>query len=238
MSVISYANHNTGFVSGRILAHLPFISGVNIDLINKKSQARPLVESYIHDKFYERYTANGQSYLPDILTLSCNDHLCAAVGIRVAESEPLYLEQYLRDPIEQEIGMRFKTEINRENIIEIGNLVSTWRGSSQLLFMLLTDLLARVNREWVVFTATREVEHLLGKMNFILIHLADASGDLLGKEKDQWGSYYEESPKVMFGHVPSAISILKQNTLMNSSLSLFSDQLEELTLRWNFISGQ
>ena len=234
MSAISLANQDAGFISSRILAHLPFISGVNVDLIGKNNQARSSVESYIHSKFNERYAANVQTFLPHILTLSCNDRFCAAVGVRAAESEPLYLEKYLRYPIEQEIGMRFKTEIKRENIIEIGNLVSTWRGSSQLLFVFLTDLLARVDREWVVFTATREVEHLLSRMNFTLIHLVDASKSMLGDEKEQWGSYYEENPKVMFGHVPSAMSILKQHTLMSSSLSLFSEQLEELAVQWNY----
>jgi len=148
MSAISLTQQDSAFVSGRILAHLPVISGVEINLDNRFSQQRSLVESYIHEKFHKRYAADVQHFLPNLLNLSCNNKLCATVGIRAAETEPLFLEKYLRYPVEQEIGMRFKTAINRDSIIEIGNLVSTWRGSSQLLFIILTDLLTRIDRDW------------------------------------------------------------------------------------------
>ncbi len=232
MSANSFFQQNAAFVSNKILARLPFISRIKIDLDGNDSEQRALVEAYIYKKFSERYGANVQHFLPYLLVLRCNDNICAAVGIRAAESGPLYIEKYLRYPIEQEIGVHFKTAIQRNNIVEIGNLVMTWRGSSQLLFLLLTDLLSRINREWVVFTATKEVEHLLNKMNFTLIHIADAPGEKLGVETNQWGSYCQDKPRVMFCYIPSAMSILKQNTLMNSSLSLFSNRLAELADQW------
>lgn len=232
MSVASISSPEPGYGSNRILAHLPFIAGVQIDLVDKKHPDRQRVENYIREKFRQRYGANVNSFLPELLTLSCKQRLCAVVGIRMAEKEPLYLENYLDAPVEQEIGFHFKTAIPRLQIIEIGNLVSTWRGSSQLLFVCLTDLLARVEREWVAFTATHEVEQLLKKMNFTLVHLADAALDKVEQTADQWGSYYEDKPKVMFGHVPSAMAILKQHSLMVSSLSLFSEQIEETSHKW------
>ena len=233
MSVMSLPRQNAAFVSSRILAHLPFISSVKIELNERNSNRRVLIENYIRDKYDERYAANVLHFLPFLLTLSCNDNLCAVVGIRAAESEPLYLEKYLHYPIEQEIGMRFKTAIERESIIEIGDLVLTGRARSHLLFIFLTDFLFRIDREWVVFTATREVESLLTKMNFTLVHLVDVSEKIPDDENDQWGSYYDKKPRVVFCHIPSAISVFKQNTLMNSSLSLFSNQLAELVDQWN-----
>ena len=172
MSVASISSPEPGYGSNRILAHLPFIAGVQIDLVDKKHPDRQRVENYIREKFRQRYGAN------------------------------------------------------------VNSLVSTWRGSSQLLFVCLTDLLARVEREWVAFTATHEVEQLLKKMNFTLVHLADAALDKVEQTADQWGSYYEDKPKVMFGHVPSAMAILKQHSLMVSSLSLFSEQIEETSHKW------
>ena len=232
MSASLVSEPKNAFVSNRILARLPFVSGINIELDGRNSVHRKLVETYIYDKFSESYGADVQHFLPYVFTLNCNENICATVGIRTAESEPLYLEKYLRYSIEQEIGIQFKTAIKRSSIVEIGNLVSTWRGSSQLLFIFLTDLLIRMNREWVVFTATKEVETLLNKMNFTLIHLADASAEMLSDEKDKWGSYYQENPKVMFGHIPTAMSILKQNTLMSSVLAMFSDRMEEIEQQW------
>ncbi len=233
MSVAALASHDGAFVSRRVLAHLPAISGVSINIDNRFSKQRKLVESYIHDKFHKQYDADIKQFLPHILSMKCNENLCATVGIRTAETEPLFLENYLRFPIEQEIGKYFKTAIKRENIVEIGNLVSTWRGSSQLLFIFLTDLLCRLDREWVVFTATKEVELLLKKMHFSPVHLADASLSMLDDDKETWGSYYDNNPKVMFGHAPSAMSILKQSSILSTPLSLFSDSLSDLANQWN-----
>lgn len=233
MSAVTLTKQDGAFVSSRILAHLPALSGVNIILDERFSKQRLSVESYIHDKFEEQFGADIQHFLPYLLSLKCNDNFCATVGIRTAESEPLFLENYLRYPIEQEIGNYFKTAIDRESIVEIGNLVSTWRGSSQLLFIILTDLLLRLDREWVVFTATKEVEFLLKKMNFNPVHLADASLKMLSDDKERWGSYYDGNPKVMFGHAPSAMSILKQSTILSSPLSLFSNSLSEIVDNWN-----
>ncbi len=233
MSVAAFANHDGAFVSRRILTHLPAISGVSINLDNKFSHQRHVVESYIHDKFQQQYGADVKHFLPHILSMKCNENMCATVGIRAAESEPLFLENYLSFPIEQEIGHHFKTAIKRENIVEIGNLVSTWRGSSQLLFIFLTDLLCRLNREWVVFTATKEVEFLLKKINFSPVHLAEASVNMLNDDKGMWGSYYDGNPKVMFGHAPSAMSILKNSKILSSPLSIFSDSLSDIADKWN-----
>ena len=233
MSSAAHAKHEETFISSRILVHLPAILGVNVNLDDRVSKQRASVESYIHDKYQERYTADVQHFLPYLLNLTCNDNLCATVGIRAAESEPLYLEKYLHNSVEQEIGMRFKTAIERESIIEIGDLVLTSRARSQLLFVFLTNFLYRIDREWIVFIATREVENLLVKMNFTLVNLVDVSEKMLVDENDQWGSYYNELPRVVFCHIPSTISILKQNTLINSSLSLFSNQLYELADQWN-----
>ncbi len=233
MSATALLQSETEFIPNRILRRLPSIAGINVDLDSIDSEQRLLVETYIHEKFNARYAANVQHFLPYILTLKCNDNICSTVGIRLAESGPLYLEKYLQNPIEQEIGMHFKTAIQRKSIVEIGNLVSTWRGSSQLLFVFLTDLLFRIEREWVVFTATKDVEHLLQKMHFDLIPLGIASENMLGDDKDQWGSYYQDNPRLILGHIPDAMSRLKQSALMSYPLSLFSNKIEKLAERLN-----
>ncbi len=238
MSSISLSSQNEEFVSRRIFQHLPFIRDVNVSLFDRHDTERREIENYIHTKFHNRYAANIYNYLPNLLTLSYREKLCAAVGIRPAESGALFLEQYLSHSIEQEIGNQLKTEIKRDNIVEIGNLVSTWRGSSQLLFLCLTHLLFNANREWVVFTATGEVNKLLGKLKFSAIHIADAAVDKIRNDPSQWGNYYEEQPKVMLGYVPEAMEILNNNTLMSSSLSLFSEQLENITTKWNLVNEQ
>ena len=129
--------------------------------------------------------------------------------------------------------MRFKTAIERQGIIETGSFVWTRRAGSQLLFVLLTDLLFRVDREWLGFIANHEVESLLTGMNFTLIRLADVSENTLADKTEVWRSYYDRKSRVIFFHIPSAISVLQQSLLASSCLSLFSHQLEKLAEQWN-----
>jgi hypothetical protein len=73
MSAAVLTKQDGAFVSSRILAHLPAISGVKINLDDGFSKQRPLVESYIHDKYQERYAADVQHFLPYLLSLKCAD---------------------------------------------------------------------------------------------------------------------------------------------------------------------
>ena len=216
----------------KILCRLPFVTNARFTLHSRGDNDRIPVEKYIHAKFLQSYNAEIDQFLPYLLSLRCLDKFSAAVGIRPAETGPLFLEQYLAQPVEQEIGLRFRHEVDRDRIIEIGNLVSAWRGSSQLLFTFLAALLEAIDREWVVFTATWEVEKLLGKMNFNLIPLCQASADKLTASAEQWGSYYRHSPRVLLGHVPGALSLLRENALTGRAINYFSGNLKEVMKAW------
>ena len=144
----------------------------------------------------------------------------------------IYVEKYLHSPVEQEIGQHFKTAIARDSVVEIGNLMSTWKGSSLLLFILLTGILSRIEREWVVFTVTKEVESLLAKMQFEQVYLADADINKLEDEQDQWGRYYDDKPKVMFGNIAEAIDPLKNQALAASIMHQFTKKMDQVALSW------
>ena len=221
-------------IPGRLLLKLPFITESRFILYQGHSPGREKVEDYIYKKFHDNYDARISHFLPYLLGLKNEGRFNAAVGIRPAESGPLFLEQYLHYPIEQEIGLYFHDVIPREDIVELGNLASNWGGSSQLLFLFLTAFLSVIKREWVVFTATPEVEKVLEKMNFTLFILADADPDKLLDTRENWGYYYEYSPRVMFGHVPSTLSILKQNTFTCKTLEYFAGNLEQIIAACTF----
>lgn len=215
-------------LTGKLILRLPFIAETGFDVHAPDCPQRHRAETYIHERFRDIYGARIRHFLPYLLGLSIENRISAMVGLRPAESGPLFLEQYLHDPVEQEIGLRCRDEIHREDIIELGNLVSTWRGGSQLLFLFLVALLTRIGRKWVVFTATREVERLLGKMHFNVTVLADADPARLLDARESWGSYYENGPRVMFGHIPGALEIIERNPLAGRTLQHFEADLDRI----------
>ncbi len=132
---------------------------------------RHAVEAYIAGAFREQYDAHIDHFLPLLLTIEADGKIEAALGLRFAESEPLFVEHYLDQPVLAELAQR---GIAHAAVVEIGNLVSTRAGCSQLLFILLAELLYELGRDTGIFTATEQVQQLLGKLGCELTTLCSA----------------------------------------------------------------
>lgn len=191
--------------------------------------ARAEVEAYISGKFRRSYGAQIEKYMPYLLTVSCGDSYSAALGIRNAGSGRLYLESYLEDSIESVLTQRLSADVRRDRLVEIGNLVSTWRGSSQLLFLFLTLLLEKIGCEWVAFTATEEVAQLIRKMNFKAVTLCEARREQVGGDAGKWGSYYETRPHVMAGPVAEACAVIRRHPLSATLAKTLAPQVGQIS---------
>ena len=167
------------------------------DLVGGQSTARHQVETYINNKFEASYGATLTEYLPLLLTMRCADQLSGAAGISVASVEhSLFLEQYLDLPIEQELTRSLGSEIERQSIVEIGNLVATTSGASRIVFIVLASLLYEAGFEWMAFTATRPLLASLRKLDFDYHSLGRAqSSRLATNSAANWGSYYQNEPE-------------------------------------------
>ncbi len=196
------------------------------------SPDRLSVESYIRSKFKEVYAAEIDHFLPMIISLKLGGCFSAAVGMREAEWDHLFVEQYLEIAIEKEISRLSEQTVFRNNIIEIGNLVSTTAGSSQFIFLLLTEILYRIKRDWVVFTATDKVEQLLRKLGFSPHVLTEARADKLGASKCQWGKYYKSRPQVMCLSVLTALSVIRKSRIATEILGFFEEDLRGVGDVW------
>ncbi|RLA02534.1 MAG: hemolysin, partial [Gammaproteobacteria bacterium] len=110
-----------------LLPHLP------IEINDRYSPDRTDVEHYIADCFYKNYQAKVTHFLPYIISSRTDDKLIAAVGFQPATNDqPLFLEQYLEKSIESELSNLVNRTIDRNKIIEIGNLTSSRKGISQI----------------------------------------------------------------------------------------------------------
>lgn len=189
---------------------------------------RSAVEAYIADVFREQYGARIDHFLPVLLTIeTCTpgqaDHrIEAALGLRFGESEPLFVEHYLDQPIGVELEQR---GFAHAAIVEIGNLVSTRAGCSQLLFILLAELLDALGCDTGVFTATSQVQELLGRIGCELTVLCDADGKRLGPQLAHWGSYYETSPRVVASAVAATAQLMRERTVLARAFKHHRDDL-------------
>ena len=200
---------------------------------------RARVETYIAARFREVHGASIHDFMPVLLTMGCHGHTTAAAGIRAARQQRLFLEQYLSGPVEGALGAAFGEPIERRKIAEIGNLVATQGGSSYLLFLVLTGLLEHAGFEFVVFTATPQVQNVLARLGLTVQVLCAADpGRLAGSSAAEWGSYYSSRPQVVAGKVADGMSALNQRVLYSSILSLFRSQITELADVFGCENGQ
>ena len=159
---------------------------------------RAELESFIHQVFAHAYGADIKHYLPQLLSLRGKaGELLAVCGFRRGTDKPLFLEQYLGKPVEQAIQETLGVTVDREQLIEVGNLaIGNPRHSRSLLAAV--SLYLHTQTEWAVFTGTPSLCNGLAKLNLELFQLGVASIDSIPvEERGDWGSYYAERPVVM-----------------------------------------
>lgn len=207
---------------------LPQISVPHLDLYTPGSRERSVVEAYIHDRFAKVHRAEVQHFLPNILSLSCGGKYSAALGFGPASAGKLFAEQYLDAPVEHIISQQLGVSIARNQIVEIGNLVSTWKGSSLLLFIVIGEVMRRLGYHYVMFTGTREVKALLARLRYAPVVLADANPAALPDGGASWGSYYTNQPQVMFGDNRPAMDAARKNPMYRATVAAINSAIEKL----------
>lgn len=224
-------NNRADTISKWHMPRLPHIRIPRFDLHTPGSTRRNSVENYIHNRFASVHHADVHHFLPNIISLRCGDEYSAAVGLAPASNGKLFAEQYLDAPVEQVISQTLGLSIARDQIVEIGNLVSTWKGSSLLLFIVIGEVMEQLGYHYVLFTGTREVKALLTRLRYSPVVLADANPAALPDGGASWGTYYSNHPQVMFGDNRPAMDTARKNPMyratvvaINSSINRICDE--------------
>lgn len=179
-------------------------------IVKPDSPQRAETEAFIKAVFARHYDARVNSFAPNLVRFEQDERTVAAAGWRSAEQEPLFLERYLDQPIEQAIGQQAGREISRARIVEVGNLATTRNGSSLHVIVNLAREFDHLGYEWVVFTATRELISVFSRLGLPLLALSKADPARLGDEAWQWGSYYDQNPIVVAGLIQLASTRLQK----------------------------
>jgi len=166
---------------------------------------RAELEAFVQNAFARKHDASVTSFMPTLLSFrDASGELRGVIGLRSAAPKPLYLEQYLEQPVEAAIATATGQAVQRHQVVEVGNLAGVnCRAAMRMVAALPAYLLARDYR-WIVFTATSAVRGILQGFDAPLVELARADGSRVANSPDRWGRYYESDPRVLAGYLPDS----------------------------------
>ena len=169
------------------------------------SPERLELEAFVRAAFARRHDAAVSSFMPTLLSFrDAGGELRGVIGLRGAEPQPLYLEQYLEQPVESAISVAAGQPVRRPQVVEVGNLAGTnCRAAMRMVAALPSYLLAR-DYHWIAFTATSAVRGILAAFGAPLVELARADGSRVVSGSDRWGRYYQSDPRVLAGYLPNS----------------------------------
>ena len=192
-----------------------------IEIVSPQQPDRKELERFVQAGFRQAWGAEVNEFMPSLLGLR-NDlgELMGVLGLRSAEAEPLFLERYLDQPVEQLLAAKNGYHVARSEIVELGNLAVTRGGGRNWLITAMTAYLHAAGAGWVVFTAGPILRNAFRRLDLPLLELGPALPEKLGSEAARWGRYYEQNPTVMAGRV--AYGFERLNTHFTTECTLHS----------------
>ena len=179
-------------------------------------QQREPLERFVQQQFRKAHNADVRQFMPELFGLQDGSGaLCAVAGIRHASAGTLFLESYLDHPIEQQVNAAAGRRIERQGIVEVGNLAASDTGSARLSIIAITYLLAMGGLEWVTFTGNIGLVNSFHRLGLNPVTLCAADPERLGDERQHWGSYYESKPWVHVGNIRAGFIHLRNIGLFN-----------------------
>lgn len=159
----------------------------------------PRARRFVELQYFYVHRARIECDFPTLMVVS--NSLCqplAVAGIR-APMQQFFLEQYLDASAQQILSTYFGQHIQREKIVEIGNLAGGKdRLATTFLMHTIWEYLIRCGFEYVMLTGTRTLLHKFRQLP--LHHLTDASAEQI-PDPSRWGNYYQQSPRVVTGRL-------------------------------------
>ena len=220
-------------VSGVLVSKKQRAEKSEFSLHSEGSPLRNNLETYIAEKYKQAHKAFISKFMPLLMEMTMEGKPQAVLGLRPGHYRPMFLEQYLDSPVEQQIAKLTKQPIDRCSLIEVGNLVVTQRSAGLLLFVILGKLVAEAGYEWLIFTVTGEVERLLRSLGFDPQYLVAADPARVKGGTENWGHYYDNNPRVMIISSAKAVSVMKNSPALAEVLKDYS---QEITMISNSLS--
>jgi hypothetical protein len=200
----------TLFVDERRIRWMTRLEPCGISIVRWPVAGRRRVEKFIENIYSCHYGSVITEHFPTLMSVyDRRGRILAAVGVRMAADERLFLEQYLDRPIESALAAVSMQPIERARIIEIGNLACAGKGASVFLFIALAAYLRELRQAYAVVTATAGLRWILTSFGIRFVHLAAARSSALADGGSSWGSYYTCDPQIIALAIPWAFARLE-----------------------------
>ena len=202
-------NHGTLFMDRARVRHLTRFVPMDISLTVSHQSDRARIEEFISDRYEKCYGSRISCHYSSLMSVADKTgNIAAAVGLRFAADEDLFLEQYLQHPADEILSDKFGIGIGRDQIVEIGNLASSGRGASLFLFIAMAAYLHRHGIAYAAVTATHGLRRSFAMLGIDWTELGAARPEALPDKGAAWGSYYSRDPKIVAGCVSPALARL------------------------------
>jgi len=189
-----------------------------ITITQQLSKERCRVEKFIETQFAESYGATITQHYPMLMSVQdAEGNILAALGFRLAQDEPLFLEQYLDNSIEDSLNEHFEQVISRKQVVEIGSLASSTSGASIFLFITLNAWLDQQGYKMATITATRRLMRFFSMLKLDFVQLEQADPKRLPNHGKDWGTYYKTRPRILAGSISQTQS--RMNIMLNFHLT-------------------
>jgi len=189
---------------------------LELDILHQDHPERDEVIDYIHSKFSQVYGADVKTFMPHFIRLrDSKGSYRTVMGYRDAGRYPLYLEKYLDLSVEEAIALKLGHPVDRNLIVEVGNMVENEPGDARWAIISATAFLRQAGFRWVVFTGVGRMRNAFRRFGLEPVELAKADPSRLAEnERGQWGDYYQDSPTVFFGDIEKGYENLQELWMM------------------------
>lgn len=161
---------------------------------------------FAREQFKRRFSTRLENFYPSILGCWSDGEIQGVVGIRAAVDGPLFLEQYLEQPIEEYLGH------SRDYAVEVGGFAAANRLVAFSLMRETGRYLLESGFKTVVCTANDPVRACLRRLKITHTQIGEASAaklGQLGESQEEWGSYYESCPLVLAGDISTGVEAMQ-----------------------------
>ncbi len=188
---------------------------ITLHTVSPTANCRAEVEAFIAAVFKSAYAADIRHFMPELVALrDAHGVLLGAFGMRNAATEPLFLEQYIDEPIEQLFSRHFACAIQRHEITCIGNLAVANPRHAGLLITYIIRHTLDIGLQWAVATAHHRLQNGLIKGGCDTYPLAIADPAKLPlEEQTKWGRYYDRIPQIVAIRGVSTVGIAPSGRL-------------------------
>jgi hypothetical protein len=183
-------------------------SAVELHHAGSEHPLRPTLQDFIRSIFWRAHRADVLSFYPNLVGFTISDQIRAVVGYRDACNKSLFSEQYLDLPADALASTRLGLTVEREQMVEVGNLAILDAGQARWVIAASTSFLAGAGYRWVLFTATRPLANAFRRLGLKPLQLGAADPGRLPDLGTSWGSYYKAGPAVYVGDIHAGLDKL------------------------------